>query len=221
MPIGMWTETKFRFGCVHDFTQHLLAKANSDQADVNTAPSDSNLEPRMTDSTKFIDDVAEVQIKSRMFQNMNNRMAKKAGKVSKSLKKLSPDTYHLVLYDSTKTGGSTTIVPSIKTKRRVSSIGSSRFWLVCYSIDTLISVKQIIFAAAASRRVRLLYGEFEGLFVTGPIAASGGSRMLTEEEQTFAEMLKHQVVYGVAAELLTIYARIGNNSSLSDLKVPI
>ncbi|RUO96058.1 hypothetical protein BC936DRAFT_142697 [Jimgerdemannia flammicorona] len=189
----MWTETKYRFGCVHDFTQHLLAKANSDQADVNTAPSDSNLEPRMTDSTKFIDDVAEVQIKSRLFQNMNNRMAKKAAKVSKSLKKLSPDTYHLVLYDSTKTGGL-----------------FLRLLLRDEFAFSMENLKGVI-------HFRLL----EKVFVTGPIAASGGSRMLTEEEQTFAEMLKHQVVYEVAAELLTIYAGIGNNSSLSDLKVPI
>ena len=95
---------------------------------------------------KLIDEVIDVKIKAKLFRKMQTRMAKKATKVGKNLRKFRPHVQHIVIYQwheakkplfrtkknrNKKTGGCITVVPSLTTTKQRVCLRDSEHRLIC------------------------------------------------------------------------------------------
>ena len=95
-----------------------------------------------------------------------------------------------------------------------------------FILDSM-NMKGIIAGLGIDFHFRIL----ERVFVTGPISEDNEDdigmifaqrhRILDENEQQIANLLKQQIVYDIAVELSTICDGTGDNSSLGDIQVRI
>jgi len=118
-----------------------LSEDNAEIPDIS-----DNIEKPAAGPVKLIDEVIDVKIKAKLFRKMQTRMAKKATKVGKNLRKFRPHVQHIVIYQwheakkplfrtkknrNKKTGGCITVVPSLTTTKQRVCLRDSEISFIC------------------------------------------------------------------------------------------
>ncbi|CAG8825265.1 24608_t:CDS:2, partial [Racocetra persica] len=198
-----------------------------DDESISDIHEEEDIQKQVTnDPAILVDEITEINIKPKLFFNMEKQMSKKATKVDKNLRKLCPHFQHHVIYqwnnikvrlfqskkNREKKGGCVTITPSMTTtKRRIIFLAAAWRKSTVNFIPTEINLRGVIADLGIDNHFRIL----EMIFITGSLNENdkindidlflkGGHRILNDKEKQVAEMLKQQIIYDIAVELSTI-----------------